>query len=183
MSQRKRKKKPPDPRLYSCAFPLDRSLPVDLTSYLLYPWFHFQSFHFPCSIFDYGVSVVPISSQVHFLSQPAVGFHRRIYWFKIHRLSSMIQMELCIQTSSVCVGLAGYRRGVSLVSIMVPIFQTRGSRSATVERRWPDWHLRLLRFELYSLLFFRQTQVCSHLPPLFLTVLLGYFRALFSIVV
>ena len=141
MSSRKRKKKPPDPRLSPFDFPLNRRLPVDLASYLLYSWFRLQPCHFPYSIFDHGFSAVPISSPVHFISQPVVGFQRRLCWFRIHRLASMSQMELCIQRSSACAGLVRYCRGVSLASIMVPIFQTRGSRSAIVERCWQDLSL------------------------------------------
>ena len=61
--------------------------------------------------------------------------------------------------------------------------ETRGSRSANVERRWQDWHIRTLRFDLFSLFCFRQTQVSSHPPPLFITVFLGNFRVLCLIVV
>ena len=104
MTRRKRKKEPPDPKLPPFDSPLDRSSSVDLASYLLNSRFRFQPFHFPCSILDYGFSAVPNSSQVHFLLQPVVGLQRRICWFRIHRLSSTIHMEFCIQTSSVCDG-------------------------------------------------------------------------------
>ena len=63
------------------------------------------------------------------------------------------------------------------------VLQPRGSRSAKVERRWHDWHIRSLRFDSFNLLCFRQIQVRSHLPLLFITVVLGTVRFLCLIVV
>ena len=63
------------------------------------------------------------------------------------------------------------------------LLPTREPKFALAESRWLDWQIRSIRFDLCSLLFFRQIQVCSPLPPFFLTVLIGYFRILCSIVV
>ena len=156
MPSRRRRKKPPDPRLSPFDLLLDSSLPVDLATYWLYFWLRLQTCRFPCSIFDHGLSAGPMSSPVPFLSQMELG---------------------------VCDGLVRYCRRVSFAPTMVPNVPNRGSGSANFERRWQDWLSRKLRFDPFSLLCFWQTQVSSHPPPLFITVFLGNFRVSCLIVV
>uniref|UniRef100_A0A7C9CP89 Uncharacterized protein n=2 Tax=Opuntia streptacantha TaxID=393608 RepID=A0A7C9CP89_OPUST len=132
MTSRKRRKKPPDPRLSPFDLLLDSSLPEDLATYLIYFWLRLQACRFPCSIFDHGLSAVPMSFPVPFRSQLESG---------------------------VCVGFIRYCRRASFAPTMVPNFQNRGSRSANFERCWQDWHIRTLRFDPFSLICFWQTQV------------------------